>query len=193
MLDSGRQFVQVCAEVLPLRTPIYEFGSYLVPDQDVDADLRPLFPGRQFVGADMRLGPGVDEVLDLHDLALSDGAVGSAILIDTLEHVERPWQAIAELYRVLSDDGIVVLTAPFNFPIHSHPNDYWRFTQEAVQSLLRPFSQSWTSQYGLQEDPVSILAVASKGTLAPEVWRELETRMKPLITLWDAIIRNWPG
>ena len=67
MLDSGRQFAQVCAQVLPAREPVYEFGSYLVPDMAIDADLRPLFGGQRFVGADIRPGPGVDQVLDLQE------------------------------------------------------------------------------------------------------------------------------
>ncbi len=193
MLDSGRQFAQVCAQVLPAREPVYEFGSYLVPDMAIDADLRPLFGGQRFVGADIRPGPGVDQVLDLQDLALPDGSIGTAIAIDTLEHVERPWQAFSELHRVLAADGILILTVPFNFVIHAHPDDYWRFTPQAVHSLLRPFAQTWVRQYGLTDDPVSVLAVASKGVLAPSVWEDLDAAMEPLITLWDAVTRNWPG
>ena len=72
--------------------PIYEFGAYRVPGQDARGYIRDCFPGREFVASDANAGPGVDKVLDLHQLALGDGTVGTAILLDTIEHVERPWQ-----------------------------------------------------------------------------------------------------
>jgi ubiquinone/menaquinone biosynthesis C-methylase UbiE len=114
-------------------------------------------------------------------------------VIDTLEHVERPWEAMGELYRVLDEQGVLVMTVPFNFAIHCHPDDYWRFTPQAVTSLLRPFAQTWVRQVGLTDDPVTVLAVAAKGELEPHFWQELDSHMEPLITLWDAVTRNWPG
>ena len=38
--------------------PVYEFGSYLVDGQQQIANLRDVFAGRQFVGCDLRAGPG---------------------------------------------------------------------------------------------------------------------------------------
>lgn len=193
MLQTGLEFAQICAQTLPLPAPVFEFGSYQVDDQPVDSDLRPLFPDVDFVGADMRPGPGVDRVLDLHNLDLPDASVGTALLFDTLEHVERPWVAIAELVRVLTDHGVLVLSVPFNFPIHSHPNDYWRFTPEAVRSLLHGFGEVWVRPVGLEDDPTTVLAVAAKTHLPAQVWDEFDTAMTPLLTLWNAVIRNWPA
>jgi hypothetical protein len=67
--------------------PIYEFGAYRVPGQESRGDVRACFPGRTFVGCDLSPGPGVDEIQDLHRLALGDGAIGTALLLDTIEHV----------------------------------------------------------------------------------------------------------
>jgi len=101
MRKSIKQFVQICTETLSIEDPIFEFGSFQVPTQIGFADLRPLFPNAKYIGADMREGPGVDMVLDLHDIALPSNTVGTFLLLDTLEHVEYPRQAIKEIYRIL--------------------------------------------------------------------------------------------
>ena len=88
MRELIREFVELASRTLPLEGPIYEFGAFLVPGQEQLADLRPLFPGKQYVGADMRAGPGVDPLLNLPDVALPDAAAGTGLCLHTLEHVE---------------------------------------------------------------------------------------------------------
>ncbi len=165
MLESLRTFARICADTLPLPDPILEFGAYQVEGQEGLTDLRGLFPGRQYVGTDMRPGPGVDKVLDLHHLDLPDASVGTALVFETLEHVEHPRQAMAELRRVLRDDGILVVTTPFDFPIHNHPHDYWRFTPQGMTSLLHPFGEVFVDAIGDPDNPSSVLAVASPGQI----------------------------
>lgn len=74
MRQSIRTFVELCIETLPIDEPLYEFGSYQVDDQN--DDLRPLFQNKDYIGCDMRPGPGVDCVLDLHDIDLADNVAG---------------------------------------------------------------------------------------------------------------------
>ncbi len=62
-----REFVEELSRAVELPDPIVEFGSMQV-EADQDGDLRPLFPGRTFIGTDMREGPGVDRVEDLRSL-----------------------------------------------------------------------------------------------------------------------------
>lgn len=131
-----RRFVQLCSENLALPDPVYEFGALQVHDGPALEDLRPLFPGRTYLGTDMRADAGVDVVLDLHSLQLPDGIVGTAICMDTLEHVEYPRKALQELCRVLKPDGVLIMSSVMNFPIRGYPNDYWRFTPEGFRSLL---------------------------------------------------------
>lgn len=72
----------------------------------------------------MRLRPGVDRVLNLHELDLLDASVGTAICMDTMEHVEYPRQAMKELHRPLMLGGALIISSVINFPIHGYPNDY---------------------------------------------------------------------
>lgn len=163
MQKPMRDFVKICAEHLPMNAPIYEFGSLEVEGSESE-NLRILFEGREYVGADMRGGPGVDILLDLHSIALQNGSVGTVICLDTLEHVEYPRQAIKEIFRILNDDGILVLSSVFEFPIHGYPNDFWRFTPEGFQSLLKIFPERHIFSYGRSDvRPQCVIAVAFKG------------------------------
>lgn len=165
MRTSIRKFVQICAETLPIPDPIYEFGSYQVEGQEDIADLRILFPGKTYVGSDMREGPGVDVILDLHDLDLPSASVGTALMVDTMEHVEYPHKAIDEVFRVLRDDGLLIMTSVMRFPIHDHPYDYWRFTPEAFASLLKPFTFHFADFAGEADLPHTVVGVASKSQI----------------------------
>ena len=163
MRELIREFVSLACEALPLEGPIYEFGSFLVPGQEQLADLRPLFPGKQYVGADMREGPGVDMILNLHDVALPDATAGTVLCLDTLEHVEYPHKAVQEIHRILKPEGIAVLTSVMDFPIHDYPYDYWRFTPEAFRSLLKPFAHSWVGHVGVKKFPHTVVGIGFKG------------------------------
>jgi len=164
---SINKLVSIFAETIPVEEPIYEFGSLQVQGQEAIADLRPYFPDKRYVGTDMREGKGVDRVLDLHDLDVETGALGTAIMIDTLEHVEYPHRALAEAHRVLADRGIVLMTSVMRFPIHEHPHDYWRFTPEAFRSLLKGFEFSWADFAGEPDLPHTVVGIGAKAEIEP--------------------------
>jgi len=163
MRQSIREFVEICARTLPIKGPVYEFGSYQVPGQEELADLRDLFGGFEFVGTDMREGPGVDRVLDLHNIDLPDGVIGTAISMDTLEHVEYPRKAVENLHRVTQTGGIVILSSQMRFRIHNYPSDYWRFTPEGFRSLLKPFEGKFVGHAGREKFPHSVVGIGFKG------------------------------
>lgn len=160
-----RNFISICQSTLSLIEPIYEHGALQVHDNAELEDLRALFPGSNYVGCDMRPGPGVDQVLNLHELDMLDASVGTAICMDTMEHVEYPRQAMKELYRTLMPNGVLIISSVMNFPIHGYPNDYWRFTPEGFRSLLKDFESSFVGYTGAEDFPQSIVAVAFKGAL----------------------------
>ena len=89
------------AETFDLPEPILEIGAYQVPDQESLADLRPLFPHKEFLGVDFRAGPGVDQVANAEDLPFHNGSFGTVIAMSPFEHVPRFWRAFEEARRVL--------------------------------------------------------------------------------------------
>jgi len=167
MRKSIREFAEIVSSNFPVTEPIYEFGSFQVPGQNAISDLRPLFPNKEYVGCDMREGPGVDKILNLHALDLPSESVGMVICLDTMEHVEYPRKALDEIYRVLKPNGTLIMTSVMNFPIHEYPYDYWRFTPEAFKSLLKPFESSFVGFQGTEIFPHTVVGIGVKGKMPP--------------------------
>lgn len=163
MRESIRQFVKIVADTLPVGEPVYEFGALQLPGFEEFADLRPFFRGKSYVGCDMREGRGVDKVLNLHNIDVPDESVGTVITLDTLEHVEFPHKALAEIHRILKPGGMVVLSTVLDFRIHDSPADYWRFTPDGLKSVLRPFSFLFVGSVGRESFPHTVIAIGIKG------------------------------
>ncbi len=158
-----------------------------MPEQKGFADLRPLFGGKKYVGADMRQGPGVDKILNLHKIDLPAESAGTVLILDTLEHVEFPRKAIEESHRILKPDGILIISLVMCFPIHDYPHDYWRFTPEAFKTLLKDFKSSLIYSAGEASFPHTVVGVGFKGEAPKERLEELQNRIKrerPLQSDW---------
>jgi SAM-dependent methyltransferase len=163
MRSCIKDFVKLVARSFPINEPIYEFGSFQVPGQEGFADLRPIFPQKQYIGCDIREGPGVDQSLDLHNINLPSESVGTIFCLDTLEHVEYPHLALEEIERVLKPNGLVVISSVMNHHIHDYPFDYWRFTPEGFKSLLKPFPSCFVGFAGDKSFPHTIVGLGFEG------------------------------
>ena len=155
-----RGLARAVSETFTLPGPILEVGSYIIDGQEKIGDLRSCFPGRPYVGVDKRPGPGVDIVADVERLPQADAAFGTVIALSTFEHVERFWKGFDEIHRVLRPDGVFLVSTPFYFRIHEHPNDYWRFTPEALELLLRPYPNKIIGWHGPKKRPANVWALA---------------------------------
>lgn len=179
-------FVQAAAAELPLTDPVVEIGSFQVAGQEAMADLRPYFRGVEYIGTDMRPGPGVDRVEDVHHLSFADNSIGTILMLETLEHVANPMQALAEVRRVLRGNGTLILSTPFSWEIHNYPNDYWRLTPEAYNVLLEPIGPRLIGSIGPSKEPSTVLGVAFAGGDAAV----LEPRCAALVARFKAELRN---
>jgi SAM-dependent methyltransferase len=156
-----RGMVEATALCFELPGPIVEIGSYHVDGQEDLIELRSLFPNRSYVGIDMRPGPGVDLVENVEQMTLADETIGTVLALSTLEHVKRFWKGVAEIKRIMRPDGVVLISTPFYFHIHQHPSDYWRFTPEALDSLLDDhFPQRIVGYQGPAKRPSNTWALA---------------------------------
>lgn len=165
-------FVESCVELLDCREPVFEFGSLQVADQVGFSDLRGFFTGKQYIGCDMRQGIGVDQVEDLEKgLTIPTGTASTVLSFDTLEHVFDVTGAMSEMTRILrNDDGLLVISSVFQWPIHAHPYDYWRFTPECFRRLLCGFDAVLVGAQGDADNPVSIVGIGIK-TTNREKWK----------------------
>ena len=151
-----RGVVRALVEAVPLPDPILEIGSYQVAGQESVADPRSLFPGRPYIGADLRPGPGVDCLADVEALPQADGTIGTILALNTFEHVRRFWRGFEEIYRVLRPDGVLIVSVPFYFHRHGHPSDYWRFTPEALEFLLEDYPSKILGWHGPPQRPLGL-------------------------------------
>jgi SAM-dependent methyltransferase len=162
MHPNIHSFVSSIAESFPAFGPVYEFGSYIVPGQETIGNMRDLFPGRKYVGCDMREGPGVDRIEDVSRLTIADNSLPTVLCLETLEHVFETRRAIDELMRVLAPGGLLCISVPFNFRLHAHPDDYWRISPSCLQQLLAPLGATTVGWQGVEQFPHAVYAIACK-------------------------------
>lgn len=61
------------------------------------------------------------------------------VCTEVLEHTLQPFNAVAELKRILKPGGLVFASSPFNFRIHGPLPDCWRFTEHGWRALFNEF------------------------------------------------------
>lgn len=165
------ELVRAAAAVLPFPEPIVEVAARIVPGQEAVSDLRRLFPGKRFVGGDLEAGAGVDCRLDLQRLGLGDGAAGSVISLNTLEHVWDLFAAGREIERVLRPGGTLLVSSVFHFELHEYPADYWRMTDVALRRLFPGCASFVSGQQGNVNTPRATFGLGVRG--APEAFSGL--------------------
>lgn len=77
---------------------------------------------------------------DAHCLPFKADSFDGVLLEEMLEHCQSPHRVLEEVQRVLRPEGKLILTAPFLYPLHDRPGDYYRFTEHGLRYLLRGFS-----------------------------------------------------
>ncbi len=66
---------------------------------------------------------------------LPDARYDCIVSHQVLEHLPRPWAALAEFHRLLRPGGRVVISVPHLSRRHELPHDDFRFTQEGLAAL----------------------------------------------------------
>ena len=113
----------------------------------------PWFAGKRYVAAgyepDQTLGVySCDCHQNIQQMTFADASFDAVLCIAVIEHVDDPFAAARELWRVLCPNGRLLLTTPFLYQHHgkpaakhspahtSYPN-YWRFTHQGLGHLFR--------------------------------------------------------
>jgi len=76
-----------------------------------------------------------DYLYDGNRLPFEDSSFDTVINIQVLEHTPQPRRLIAEMARVLKDDGLLILAAPFSFRLHEEPNDFFRYSPHGLRAM----------------------------------------------------------
>jgi len=91
------------------------------------------------LSVDIRPFPGVEVLADAGNLPFKDSSLSSVLCTELLEHVLEPGKVVSEIHRILTPGGLLVLTAPFLYPLHRDPVDFHRFTEDGLRAMLRDF------------------------------------------------------
>ena len=136
MKENAYRFIELASQVHQ-KEQIVEYGSRRVADEQSKMNnLRLLFKGKSYLGLDATAGEGVDVVDDLVHSTLISGSVGTVLCCETLEHVFEVQEAAKQLIRIVSNNGLILVTVPSgDFPLHWFP-DYWRMSPEAMDKLF---------------------------------------------------------
>jgi SAM-dependent methyltransferase len=170
MREAVIEYVQWAIEHFQYEEPILDTCAGWEPNY-----YQPLFPGRRYIKQDMQDfdPPCIDILCDILDMKpVSDNSIGLVLNLESLEHISYPQKAIDEIHRVLRLDGLLILTTVMHFKIHPAPKDYWRFTPEGLELLLRRFKILDCTLEGNLKRPKGIWVTARK-TAHPEEWEKL--------------------
>ncbi len=87
----------------------------------------------EYLVSDLYPSPGVDFIEDARRLKQTDKTYDTVLSFQVLEHIDNTSAVVSEMYRILKDGGVAIVTAPFIAAEHGHPSDYHRFTVEGMR------------------------------------------------------------
>jgi SAM-dependent methyltransferase len=156
---------------------VLEVGSL-----NVNGSVRPIvqaFGPSSYIGVDIQIGAGVDEICDAYDIVSHFGEDQFDLLISTelLEHV-RDWRKVVSNFKnVLKPGGLLFITTRSKgFGYHGFPFDYWRFEVSDMRDIFSDFIVE-----SIVNDPIvpGVFLKARK----PEIFLENNTRALSVFTI----------
>lgn len=114
------------------------------------------FPHCEVITSDVHNQFKPDYVFDGHFIPFVDNCFDMVLAAQVIEHTINPWKFCQELQRVTKIGGLLQVEAPQNFPYHSEPYDFFRFTFTGMRSL---FEKCAVVDVEITEGNASIVAV----------------------------------
>ena len=68
-------------------------------------------------------------------LPIQSGCIDIVLLLDVLEHLQCTTAALKEIHRCLTGRGMLIIQAPFMYPLHDEPRDFLRLTKYGFEHL----------------------------------------------------------
>lgn len=112
---------------------------------DVGCGTRPyqdLFPQCRYVGLEVAQASvhgsakHADILYDGRHIPIPDKMAGSVLCTQVLEHVFAPAAFLAEIRRIVSPGGKLLLTVPFVWDEHEQPYDFARYSSFGLRHLM---------------------------------------------------------
>jgi SAM-dependent methyltransferase len=138
LVGIRRSILQALVRELPrFRGFVLDIGSGYAPYRQLVLTEPSL--ATRYVGMDLK-----DNVYQKPDLQwdgrvipLANESIDCALATEVFEHLPDPEQIMRESLRVLKPGGLLFLTVPFLWPLHTAPHDEYRYTPFALERHLR--------------------------------------------------------
>lgn len=116
-------------------------GTILDIGGQKNADYHKLIPGHHTFFS-VNLEGQADELIDIekNTLPYKDAEFDAILMINVLEHLYNYDFALQEASRVLKAGGQMICVVPFFINLHPSPNDYFRFTKQALEKIFSSFN-----------------------------------------------------
>jgi len=111
------------------KVPLYEAYKAFV-SENICADWENSLHKNEYL--DTTIDLNLNKILDFHDAEFD-----TIILSDVLEHLRYPETILKEMYRIIKDKGKILINVPFYYWLHEEPDDYFRYTSYALESILK--------------------------------------------------------
>jgi SAM-dependent methyltransferase len=110
-----------------------------------------LFQGEfEITTLNMEGASSADIIWDLEKapLPIEDKRYNAVLLINVLEHIYHWDNLLKECQRILKPNGKLVAVIPFLYYLHPSPNDYFRYSRQALEKM---FAEAGFSDIKIQE------------------------------------------
>ena len=110
---------------------------------------------------------------------------GTIVCLSVLEHVKNPFEVFEAFYKILKNDGLLIISTVFEFPYHQGPIDFWRYSPEALRYLsensgFKVLECDW--RLNIEADD-GILDHRNKPQIVKSVYCALSKVDKPLLNI----------
>ncbi len=77
-----------------------------------------------------------DYLSELPEINAPNNSIDTIVSFAVLEHVSKPFEALAECKRILKENGILIIYVPQYWHLHEEPHDYFRFTKYILKEKM---------------------------------------------------------
>ena len=82
------------------------------------------------------ISKGVEKVDLEKPFPIEENSYDTVLCLNTLEHIYNGKNIVSESARILKKDGKFIGAIPFLVPFHPDPNDYFRYTHQAIEKMM---------------------------------------------------------
>ena len=162
---------------------VLDVGSKFLP-------YKKYIPHTKYMTLDIDKDSNPDICCDLHKVKWKSNYFDTVIATNVVEHLHTPQKALDEIYRILKPGGVCILSVPFIYPYHPGPKDYYRFSRDALNHLLKKFKEVEIRHHGNKLQMLWMGLTSGRSMIG--LGLHLINPLNPLIAMINFKKTSWP-